>query len=277
MKIWEDEDSRLAFEAVAKRADQPDREGWVYTKAALEGIVESFDEGRGPTHGGIYDVECSEFDYQPEAAFEICETRLDEDGNLVISGKVLDSAVGARLAEHLRTCTSPHDRVTVSIAGFAQTSTSTGRQVIESFTATRVTVIPESQSILPPRGTSSPVSSPMKNLWRELRRAWRKPRLDTKNQTLVALAAIGLLLVALLVLLLGCGGGTEPAATATAGMTLSCDLPDGTGTLVATHVVTSTEGWYVMGVVTITLDSGGVFTMTGPMNIAPEASCVVTD
>lgn len=78
---------------------------------------------------------------------------------------------------------------------------------------------------------------------------------------------VGLLLT--LILVGACGSPTAGEKT------LTCDLPDGMGTLIATDVITSAEGWRVMGMITMTLASGDVFTITGPMGIAPEVLCVV--
>lgn len=148
MKVWQDEEDKLNFEAVVKRANQPDRSGFLYTQEALEGAVKTFLETRKPAFGGIYDAKCDEFEFLPEVAFEICEMRLDRNSSLVVSGKVLDTPAGTRLAECLEAhaASSANSRLTVGAAGFGRVFTASGQPVVESFTATRVTVLPESQS-----------------------------------------------------------------------------------------------------------------------------------
>ena len=149
MKVWQDKEDKLNFEAVVKRANQPDRSGFLYTREALEGAVKTFLETRKPPFGGIYDAwKCDDFEFLPEVAFEVCKMQLDKDSSLVISGRVLDTPMGARLAECFKAhaALSADSRLTVGAAGFGQVFTASGQPVVESFTVTRVTVLPESQS-----------------------------------------------------------------------------------------------------------------------------------
>jgi hypothetical protein len=84
------------------------------------------------------------------------------------------------------------------------------------------------------------------------------------------------LALASLLLLAGCGKAVAPVgsgvAPATGGQieTLVCRLPDGSGAFTATGVISSTAGWYVMGVITVSVIAGEVFTIAGPAGIAPE-------
>ncbi|MBN1179929.1 MAG: hypothetical protein JXD18_12010 [Anaerolineae bacterium] len=86
--------------------------------------------------------------------------------------------------------------------------------------------------------------------------------------------------LAFLLLLAGCREAVAPAAVevvptipATGAITadvLICPLSDGSGVLTATQVISTTEGWSVMGSIT-GLVNGEVFTVTTPATIAPEA------
>ncbi len=175
MKVWKDKEGVLRFKAIAKRAGQPDRLGFVYTREALKGAMEAFATADRPAFGSIYGAECNDrltsagrptgepvtgedpFDlgFQPERAFEVCEMRLDEHSNLVVSGKVLETPAGDKLAELLKT--HIRDRLTVGVRGYGQVFTVEGQQVVKSFTVTRVTVLPESQSTCPTGASSSEV------------------------------------------------------------------------------------------------------------------------
>ena len=68
--------------------------------------------------------------------------------------------------------------------------------------------------------------------------------------------------------------GSESVAFGETGKTLVCQLSDGTGILTATHAVAFAEGWLVTGIITVSLSAADVFTIAGPVLIAPEG-CVV--
>jgi hypothetical protein len=86
--------------------------------------------------------------------------------------------------------------------------------------------------------------------------------------------------LASLLLLAGCGKAATPAAVEAAPPVsdtdviavdvLICPLADGSGVLTATQLISTTEGWSVMGNIT-GLVNGEVFTVTTPATIAPEA------